>query len=174
MSNYNPIHIPGRKERERESEARRNAHHARIEPQPTDPGPGVYDVENLHRLATQVAEAPIPLDPSALDPIDVTMLDLENRAKAEMERRDMVEAALKAERDWYRKCWRRECDEAQSERRRGDARESILKAEIDQCEAVKGVLIQNLQAEQRTKRLLIWVCGLVICALFWINVWLAL
>ncbi|MFH1110961.1 MAG: hypothetical protein V1790_17445 [Planctomycetota bacterium] len=96
------------------------------------PGPGVREVEDLHRRAYPPPDAP-------LDAISVIFLNLEDKARAEMNRRD--------------------------------TREAILKAEIDQVEDVKAILIGELLAEQRTKRLLIWICGSAICALFWLNVW---
>jgi hypothetical protein len=109
--------------------------HVRIagRPGPSDPGPGVYDVENLHRMANRPPDA-------ALDPVSVIMLDLENRAKAEMERRDAVESRLKAQVDWW----------------------------------AEGVFVAWKREERlkRTIRQLVWICGPVICALFWANVWL--
>lgn len=72
-------------------------------------GPGVAEVEELQRACAEWNDDPTSRDyrmadrpPDAvLDPVSVIMLDLENKAKAEMRRRDAVEAALKAEVDWH-------------------------------------------------------------------------
>jgi hypothetical protein len=70
---------------------------------PYDPVPGVREVEQLSRMANRPPDG-------VVDFVTAKMLDLENRAKAEVQCRD--------------------------------AREAVLKAEIDYCESVKGILIQ--------------------------------
>lgn len=76
---------------------------------------------------------------AVVDQVSVIMLDLENRAKAEMDRRD--------------------------------AREAILKAEIDQVESVKAILIGEVLAEQQTIRRLTLICVVLFCALCWLEGW---
>jgi hypothetical protein len=81
---------------------------------------------------------------AALDKERTTWMELERRAVAEMDRRDKVEDGLLNLVALRQK------------------NESALARDLEKCEGVKAVLIGELQAEQRTKRLLIWIGGSVL------------
>lgn len=83
---------------------------------PSDPGPGVAEVEEFQRMANRPPDA-------VLDPTDVAALagqqleEMERRIRSEMARRDAVEAALKAEVDWWGGEWANEYDRVEKYRR---------------------------------------------------------
>jgi hypothetical protein len=68
---------------------------------------------------------------------------------------------------WFMSHWvdermaRLESD-ARTEMSRRDAVQAELQSELDRSDGVRAILAAELRAEQRTKRLLIWICGSVI------------
>ena len=123
---------------------------------PADPGPGVTDVENLHRMAAQAPEAPIPLDPLALDPVDVAFLDIEDRLSVVMAERDSLVEQVKA----------LEMHVASSDRMMG-----VLIRECNKARDGEGVrevvLVAVLRAEQASTRRATYLAALLFCALCW-------
>lgn len=148
-----PIYIPAGTE----DELRQTAIHVASHPPFFDPGPGVADVENLHRTATQAPEAPIPLDPLALDPVDVAQLDriqeLVDGRETLLKRIAMLKDVI-AKMDKLFGAAIRERDEA----RDGEGvREVVLKAE--------------LRASERDTRNAIYLAAFLFCALCWREGW---
>lgn len=191
--NYNPIHIPGQEERIRE---RRQVLGRLAEAHPTDPGPGVAEVEDLHRRANRLPDAVIGtvcvccgaygnfsarwvqagvcsacatswddhgiLTPesglAAIDPIDMTMLDLENRA--EMDRRDVIQTNLG---DALIRSLARESEHAQRSAKRW--------LDLEKCEGARDTLAKEFLAEQQTTRRLTWLSAILFCGLCWLEGW---